>query len=67
MKVAMYRLGEEPGPDLSASTTAAERVAKVWQLTVDAYTNAGRSHQTIPRDQMPVRIMRRGDPSEPQP
>lgn len=39
--VRMYRLGEEPGDDLSAVTTPAERLAMMWQLTLDAWTLSG--------------------------
>ena len=40
--VQRHNLGEEPGEDLSATTTAAERIAMVWQLTLDAWALNGR-------------------------
>jgi hypothetical protein len=39
--VRVFRLGEEPGDDLSATTTAGERLAMMWPLAVDAWTLAG--------------------------
>lgn len=37
-----FRLGEEPGDDLSDTTTAAERLAMMWPLAVEAWTLSGR-------------------------
>jgi hypothetical protein len=56
-------LGEEPTEDLSATTTAAERIAMVWQLTLDAWAMSGRPIPDYPREQAPVRVIRppRGD------
>jgi hypothetical protein len=59
--VRRYRLGEEPGDDLSDITTAAERVAMMWPLAVEAWRVAGRTLPTYARDQMPSRLFRRAE------
>lgn len=53
-----YKLGEEPGEDLSATTTAAERIAMVWQLTLDAWALTGRPWPDCPRTAAPGRVVR---------
>ena len=58
--VRVYRLGEEPGDDLSASTTPEERLAMVWELTLRAWALSGRPIPTYERHEMPVIIQRRG-------
>jgi hypothetical protein len=57
--IRVYNLGEEPDEDLSATTTAAERVEMVWQLTLDAWASSGRPIPDYPREKMPVRIIHR--------
>jgi hypothetical protein len=57
-----YELGDEPGDDLSAHTTPAERLASVWSLTVLAWRLGGRSIPTYERSQMPGRIVRADTP-----
>jgi len=59
--VRRYRLGEEPDEDLSATTTASERLEMVWQLTVDSWASSGRPIPDYPRDKTPVRLIRRGE------
>src|SRR5436309_7949478 len=39
--VRTYRLGHEPGDDLSASTTAEERIAMMWPLALEAWAVSG--------------------------
>jgi len=56
-------LGEEPSDDLSASTSAEERLAMMWPLAVEAWTLAGRSTEARPRDRMPVTVYRSDGPS----
>lgn len=56
--MAGYRLGEEPGDDLSATTTAEERLAMVWTLTLEAWRLAGRELPNYERSAMPVRVIR---------
>jgi len=57
--VRRFRLGAEPGDDLSASTTPAERIAMVWTLTLEAWALTGRAIPGYGRADMPVRIQRR--------
>jgi len=52
--VRKHRLGEEPSEDLSASTTAAERLGMMWRLTQDAWAMTGRPIPDYPREEMPV-------------
>ena len=56
--VRVYRLGEEPGDDLSAVTTAEERVAMVWELTARMWELTGRARPAYTRATMPVRVTR---------
>lgn len=58
--IRVYRLGEEPPDDLLATTTAAERVEMVWQITLDAWELAGRKIPDYPRSEAPVRVIRSG-------
>lgn len=56
--IRVYRLGEEPDDDLSATTTAAERLAMMWPLAVDAWASSGQPIPEYPRNEMPVQIIR---------
>ena len=58
--VRVYRLGEEPGDDLSASTTPEERLAMVWELTMRAWALSGRPIPSYERSEMPVVVRRPG-------
>lgn len=58
--IRVYRLGEEPLDDLRATTTAAERVEMVWQVTLDAWALAGKTIPDYPRNEAPVRVIRSG-------
>jgi hypothetical protein len=58
--IRRYRLGEEPGDDLSASTTAEERLAMVWPLTLDAWAMAGKALPTYTRGETPIRVVPSG-------
>jgi hypothetical protein len=53
-----YPLGHEPGDDLSATTTAEERLAMMWPLAIEAWTLSGRPFPEYARDAMPVRVLR---------
>ena len=55
---AVYRLGEEPGDDLSAVTTAEQRVAMVWELTARMWALTGRPLPSYARAEMPVKVVR---------
>ena len=56
--VRKLRLEDAPGPDLSATTTAQQRLAMMWPLARDAWTLAGRTIPDYPRHRTPVRIIR---------
>ena len=56
--VKAFRLGEEPGDDLSERTTPEERIAMMWRLAIDAWTLAGRRLPAYTRDRMPGRVVR---------
>ena len=57
--VRVFRLGEEPGDDLSASTTPEERIAMMWPLAAEAWAAAGRRIPAYGRDRAPARVVRR--------
>ena len=61
----MFRLEDQPGPDLSATTTPQERIAMMWRLARDAWTLAGRTIPDYPRERMPVRVIRPADARSP--
>ena len=52
--IAVHRLGEEPSDDLSAVTTAEERLAMVWPLTLEAWSLTGRPYPEYSRGDTPV-------------
>ena len=58
--VREFRLGEEPGDDLSACTTTEERLAMMWELSVEAWLLAGRTLPNCERSASPGRVIRRG-------
>lgn len=64
--ISIYRLGEEPGDDLSATTTAEERIAMVWPLTLEAWRVAGLEIPTYERSEAPIRIIRPFPPRKPE-
>lgn len=57
--IRVFRLGEEPGDDLSAATTPEERIAMVWELTRRMWEFTG-GPAPIPRERIPIRIVRPG-------
>lgn len=59
--VARYALGREPGTNLSAFTTAAERLEMMWPLALDAWKLTGRPLPDYARSAMPVKRRRLGD------
>jgi hypothetical protein len=59
--VRRFKLGEEPGDDLSASTTAEQRLAMMAALTNEAWLLAGRTVPDYPRSKAPVRVLRLRD------
>jgi hypothetical protein len=62
--VRLHRLTDEPPNDLKATTTAGERVAMVWPITLDAWASAGRPLPQYERHEMPVRLIRPETSSE---
>jgi hypothetical protein len=59
--IRRFRLGEEPPDDLSDVTTAAERIAMMWELAESAWKAAGRTLPTYDRRSIPCRLFRPGD------
>lgn len=59
--VHAWRLGQEPGEDLSATTTAAERLAMMWPLALDAWASAGLPVPDYPRSRAPIRVLHQAD------
>jgi hypothetical protein len=55
--VRVYRLGDEPSEDLSAVTTAAQRLEMMWPLALDAWSLSGRAMPDYPRERTPVRVV----------
>jgi len=55
--VRKFALGSEPGDDISAETTAEERLEMVWQLTLEAWSLAGLPLPTYTRSETPVRVV----------
>lgn len=53
--VRTFRLGEEPGDDLSASTTPEERLGMMWRLARDAWASSGNPIPDYSREETPVR------------
>ncbi|MBK9386921.1 MAG: hypothetical protein IPN34_19070 [Planctomycetes bacterium] len=63
--VRIFRLGAEPSEDLSATTTAEERLAMVEELSRQAWELSGRPWPSYTRAEIPVRIFRPGEPRDP--
>ncbi len=47
--------------DLSATTTTEQRLAMMWQVSVDAWASSGRPAPDYTRENAPGRVLRRGD------
>lgn len=58
--VRRFRLGDEPGDDLSASTTPEERLAMMETLSREAWVLTGRPFPDYRRDESPVRVVALG-------
>lgn len=54
--------GASEAADLRATTTAEQRVALVWELTLGAWSLTGKPLPSYERAQMPGRVVRRTDP-----
>ena len=59
--IARFALGDESADDISAVTTAAERIAMMWPLAVAAWKLAGRPLPTYDRKSIPSRVFRSGE------
>lgn len=59
--VRVFQLGEEPGDDLSSTTTPDERLAMVEALTREAFALAGIPLPSYSRAEAPVARRRLGD------
>lgn len=58
--IARFRLGEEPGDDLSETTTAAERIAMMWGLAETAWKLSGRPLPAYERRDIPAKYYQPG-------
>ena len=54
----VFRLGEEPSDDLSATTTVEERLALVAELSRRMWELTGRPQPAYSRATMPIRVIR---------
>lgn len=54
----VFRLGEEPGDDLSASTSVEQRLAMVAALSRRMWELSGRPFPRYERAAIPVRVIR---------
>ena len=60
--VRKFRLGDDPGDDLSRTTTAEERLAMMWPLAVEAWSLTGRPMPGYRREEAPVERLSRNPP-----
>jgi hypothetical protein len=58
--VRRHALGAEPSDDLSSTTSAAERIAMMWPLALEAWSLARLPIPTYPRDDPPALFLREG-------
>jgi hypothetical protein len=58
MTARVFRLGEEPGDDLSAVTTVAERIDMVAELSRRMWELTGQPFPSYTRATMPGRVIR---------
>ena len=63
--IARFALDDDAADDISAVTTAAERIAMMWSLAETAWKLAGRPLPTYDRRNMPARVFRPGEPPPP--
>lgn len=60
MRARVFRLGEEPGDDLSATTTPEQRLEMVAELSRRMWELSGRPRPAYTRAAMPGRVIRPG-------
>jgi hypothetical protein len=56
--IRIFRLGEEPGDDLSGCTTAAQRLAMVEELSARAWALTGWPVPSLARHELPIVVRR---------
>jgi hypothetical protein len=59
ISVSVFRLGEEPGDDLSQTTTAEERLRMLHELSARMWELTGRPMPAYERANIPIRVLRR--------
>lgn len=64
--VRVFPLEDAPGPDLSSVTTPEERLAMVWQLTLEAWSPAGGAIPGWNRSEGPIRVVPLHEPRRPE-
>ena len=57
-KIEVHELAEHDRRDLSATTTAEERLAMMWPLALEAWRLAGRPIPDYTRAEIPARVVR---------
>jgi len=56
--VRVFRLGAEPSDDLSATSSADERLSMMWPLALEAFSLSGRPLPEYRRADAPVALRR---------
>lgn len=56
--IRIFRLGEEPGDDLSDTTTPGQRLEMVWTLRDRMWELTGQPIPTYSRSEMPIKIIK---------
>ena len=62
--VRKYRLADAPRDDIALAATAAERLAMMWPIALDAWSFTGRSLPDYARADAPVRVIRALGPDQ---
>lgn len=57
LRARIFPLGQEPAEDLSASTTAEQRLEMMWALSQEAWAFAGRAMPDYSRSETPIVIV----------
>ena len=58
LPIRTYLPGQEPGDDLSATTSPEERIALVWELSRRMWDLTGRPMPDAARSGLPIRVIR---------
>lgn len=62
--IRRYQLGAEPPDDLSAVTTAAERLRMMWPMAREGWRLAGRPLPAYRRGEIPLRLYAPDEPRD---